>query len=273
MDNDYYAALLQSGSRKTENPEALWDARAKSFSDSQRSSDNTLAREAVDYLHSRGLVAGKTLLDVGGGAGRYAVLFGPGAKSVTLTDLSANMIDQAKENVSAAGLSNVEYLKLDWANCSVSGTSLEKSHDVAFAAMCPAVRGVDGLQNLMAASREHCVIHQYILARDSLQEALSARTGIRRKGDPHNDRVFVYTLFNWLWTAGYNPSIHYVSEYTRETFTPREAALRYAHRNAEACAEKGLSLEEVFTELAGGKPLESVQENRLAVMWWNVNKQ
>ena len=87
--------------------EAYWDERSRDFSRlRQKELSGPCAAAWQAYLQEK-LPVGKTLraLDIGTGAGFFAILLSRMGHKVTGIDMSGDMLHQAKQNVLAAGCS------------------------------------------------------------------------------------------------------------------------------------------------------------------------
>ena len=62
-------------------------------------------RDMVEFLAGRGL-AGATVLEIGGGTGQLSLALANGVASVLITDASAGMVEVARANIDAAGLTD-----------------------------------------------------------------------------------------------------------------------------------------------------------------------
>lgn len=72
---------------------------------------------------------------------RYALPLARKAKHITLTDISENMLKLAKENAEQNGIQNIAFKKLE-EKAALSSLGWERMFDLAFAAMCPAIRTI-----------------------------------------------------------------------------------------------------------------------------------
>lgn len=270
MDMTHYEQMLKNPSAEGRDAEAKWDARADEFYDSQREKESELTDRVTEFLLTKGLLGGLDVLDVGGGAGRYAVPFAAYAKKVVMTDISGRMLERAKENAERAGRSNLEYVKLDWAAADPAASGWGGRFDLVFASMCPAVGSREGIDKMSFVSGGRCVINRMIESKDTVAEILREELAIRPSYDPHNDRDSVQGIFNILWLQGYEPEIAYLKERVEARLSVEEAASRYARKFGEAAAEKGLSLRDLLSGCAEGG--EIVVENRttLAMIFWKA---
>ncbi|HUF52691.1 MAG TPA: class I SAM-dependent methyltransferase [Dehalococcoidia bacterium] len=101
----------------------LWSGLADSFRGDPRRTD-----DPVVNLVSEWLAPGKTVLDVGGGAGRYALPFALKAKQVTVVEPSPAMLEALEAAKKEAGIENVSSVAEKWEQAEVA------PHDVVFCA-------------------------------------------------------------------------------------------------------------------------------------------
>lgn len=242
----------QSENSYGSNQEKRWDQRAFQFNRNQLSEVQVIPESIVNYL-GQNYADIKTVMDVGGGSGRYALLFGNQAKNVLMTDISSNMLAYARENAALKGLNNIEFLKLDWGDCT-QGVNVKKKYDLVFSSMCPATQSVEGINRMMQFSPKYCAINQYILSTDSLKafirkdmEAYYLKKGkkLEHQRDPHNNREFVQRLFDDLWSRGYSPEIKLFSEEKRIEMTIAQAREKYVDHIEMSSEEKRIQYDAI----------------------------
>ncbi|MDD2213619.1 MAG: class I SAM-dependent methyltransferase [Oscillospiraceae bacterium] len=253
--------------------EAMWDSRAAQFSLAQQADNTGFPDKVTRLLTEKGYIKDQTVLDIGGGTGRYALPFAQIAKSVTLTDLSTAMLQEAQKLAQKARLSNLRYQKLDWEQVQIEGSSWEKSHDLVFASMCPALRSEEGLIKMSQAARKAGVINQFIKTSDSLIDQLKAAGNILEHYDPHNDRDIIQTYFKLLWDAGYEVQLYYHHYQSTEVYTIANAAMRYGGRFAAynyIWKGQQFSLADILALWAVNGQLEVHNETVLATIIWEV---
>jgi len=270
MDKSFYEQLLEKNHRGGGAAEAAWDARAKHFSQSQQTDRSGLAEKVTAILKEKDILTGAEVLDIGGGSGRYAIPFAVRAEQVTVTDISGNMLEMAKENAQKAGLTNLEYIKLDWAEADLAALGWEKRFNLAFASMCPAIRCAEGLRKMIAASKGFCLIDQFIYTEDSLASYLTNELGVQKTYDPHNDRDTVQAVFNLLWLDGYEPEVTYLRQHVEDIYAAEEATERYAGKYAQIALQHGMDLSALIAGYAVQKSLKINSETTLAMILWKV---
>lgn len=272
MENARYEAMLQERSANVDAhaAEAKWDARADEFDHSQRTKGSELADRVTEMLLTKGLLKGFDVLDVGGGAGRYAVPFAAQANKVVMTDISGKMLERAKENATLAKRPNIEFVKLDWAAADVAASGWERRFDLVFASMCPAARSREGIDRMSLASRGYCLLNQMIESKDSVADLLKETLGLRPSYDPHNDRDSAQAFFNILWLQGFEPEVAYLKEREERSLSVEEAVSRYSRRFGEAAMEKGLDLRGFLAACAENGYVREKRRTTLALVLWRA---
>lgn len=215
--------------------ETKWDARAQQFNALQQRDAQTLPQAVSHHLHTR-FPNAKSVLDVGGGSGRYALHFARWAEHILMTDISGKMIDYAAANAKKAHLSNIAFKKLDWYDHTQT-ERIQDKFDIVFASMSPAASTIDGIEKMIMFSKGHCAVHQFILSEDTLRDFIVSTLSppsVTPRYDPHNDRQMVQDLFNMLWDRGYSPEVKCFSSETTQTISLEVAKDQYAHTKFSA---------------------------------------
>jgi predicted RNA methylase len=270
---EYFEELLDGIHGPNPGAEAMWDSRAAQFSLSQQSEKTGFPGKVTRLLTENGYLPGHTVLDIGGGTGRYALPFAKVARSVTITDLSSGMLQHARQNAQKEGLQNISYEKLDWDKAEIAGSKYEKSHDIVFASMCPAVRSKSGLMKMIAAAKKGCVINQFIKTGDTLADRLKDAGDMAGGYDPHSDRETVQATFHILWELGYHVQLVYHHHWSNTSHTREEAVARYGGRFAAHTYRadgREMSFEEMIAHIAGAGEIPVENETVLATMIWDV---
>ena len=95
-----------------------------------------------------------SVLDVGCGAGRYAIAFAQVCHNVIGTDLSPQMIEYAKKRAGNMGISHVSFVCEDWDTISIQERNYQNQFDFVFAHMTPAIHNTETLMKMQACSKE-----------------------------------------------------------------------------------------------------------------------
>jgi SAM-dependent methyltransferase len=131
-----------------------WDMRGRSFP-GYRSGDEfrakvfeTIRNHGVDFSNAH-------VLDLGCGAGSYAVPFAQMAGMVTALDISSVMLDRLRSSAAALGITNINYVECDWAEYEV-----REKFDIIFCSRSPAMKDPAALRKACnALSRWGILFH------------------------------------------------------------------------------------------------------------------
>lgn len=266
MDKEYYKHLLEKNNSQEIDAENMWDTRAESFNKAQQNDKTGFAKNVTKLLEEKNILKGKDVLDIGGGSGRYALEFSQFAKSITVTDISKNMLDLALENAKKQDINNIYVEKLDFENANIKELGLYKKFDLSFASMCPALRTVKGLENMIKTSKKYCVINQFVKDTDNFRQNILSKTGLKDDYHPHNDSDVTNALFNLLWLKGYNPEIRYLKSSLNISLTKDEVNLKY--QKLLERVEKHTSFKK--EDFLKNETFEIVTDTILAVILWEV---
>lgn len=250
--------------------EAIWDAMAENYNSSQNSQGMQDSCRVAEFMHQKKRLMNDEVLDVGGGAGLYAIPLAKYAKMVTITDISSNMLTYAKENADAAGLKNVNYIKLDWEKANLKELGWENRFDLVFASMCPAIREGGSIDKMMTASKNWCSINRIIKMKDSVAEKIVRKIKPSEQSESHNNREKTQRIFNYLWEKGYEPEMDYFEETTEKIFTVEEALIHYRKHFESISENQRINLKEIISDIAEGNTLKTVRYKKLALLSWQV---
>lgn len=250
--------------------EKIWDVRAQEFNINQKNDKTRFPDKVTALLNEKNILSGADVLDVGGGSGRYAIPFASYAHSVTLTDLSYNMLQNAEANAKEAGFNNLNFVKMEWTNAEIKALEWEKKFDLVFASMCPAVRSLRGLENMSLASKGYCLINQFVYDNDSVCEYLDSELKIKKGISPHNDRKAVQGFFNVLWMDGYEPEIGYLKFNEETEIDINEAISNYSIKYDQILKEKNKDIAELLSKLVKDGKIKVVTKKIVATILWHV---
>ena len=266
MDKEYYKHLLEKNNSQEIDAENMWDTRAESFNKAQQNDKTGFAKNVTKLLEEKDILKGKDVLDIGGGSGRYALEFSQFAKSITVTDISKNMLDLALENAKKQDINNIYVEKLDFENANIKELGLYKKFDLSFSSMCPALRTVKGLENMIKTSKKYCVINQFVKDTNNFRQNILNKTGLTDEYHPHNDRDVTNALFNLLWLKGYNPEIRYLKSSINMRLTKDEVNVKY-QKLLERVENETIFKKEDFLM---NETFEIVTDTILAIIMWEV---
>lgn len=268
MDKKFFEDMLSKDLKKIVDVEKMWDEKAIKFNAPNEKNHSGFSKRVIEIMNSKNLLKDFDILDVGGGGGRYAVPFAKFAKSVTMTDISGNMIGFAKEKAESQDVKNIEFIKMVWEEADLEKLNMSKRYDLVFASMCPAVKTVAGLNKMIQASKKHCYINQLILDTDTFREFILNKVNLEKRFDPHNDRDSLIATLNLLWIDGYNPEINYLSDFEEFEITIEEIYEKYERLFKRIEEETEFKVSDLIEEYTRKNGLKIKKTRRMAMLSW-----
>lgn len=265
LNTEYFEELWLSDNQKKEPSAEFWDFRAEEYNLSSSTADATLNRqEKVQALIDQGIITSESrVLDIGCGPGQLALELAKRTKKVVGLDFSEKMIDYARQNASAAGLNNTEFIHSDWA-----GFDCPEPFDLVVASMSPAIDQPDHLYKMMACSRGFCYLSSFVERHSSLKENLYQLT----KQNYMRQFNKLNYIFNILWTKGIFPELTYETGLHQRVFSLEKAKGIFVR---ELCLvespEKTRLIHDYLEELAENDVVtESLQQRKGQLIWKQV---
>ena len=251
----------------------MWNRMADHFQNIIEEDNGGHPERLVAFLEEKGaLKPGIRIADIGCGAGKYAIRFAKMGCDLFLLDIAENMMAYTKQNLAAYPVST-ETAVCDWAETDVIQEGWEKSVDLAFAAMSPAIVTKEALQKQCAIARKHCFISKFYKLDNLLVRSAAQHLGL--EVPPYSGEDFWKKLTQWLLEDGYLPEIRFdsygwVNEYSVEQ------ALDAVMRSdlGSRIAEKNLQqeLQQYLQSIVGADGI--IQENvnaKVFMLFWDVN--
>ena len=270
MKKELYEKMLKAEPEDYGMVEAFWDNRAEEFNQNQLKEKTGFINGILTLLKEKGIFPGSEILDVGGGSGRYAIPFAENTHHVTVTDISSNMLALTEKNALEAGLHNLKCQKLEWSGADIGALGWEKKFDLVFSSMCPAIRNKRGFENMSLASRNYCLLNQFIKDTDSVSQYLDQALSAERRRSPHNDRQSVQAFFNLLWLDGYNPEITYLHLEEDLELDYADAVKHYGLQYREQLENMGKTVDEFLKPLESENKLKIKRQKTTALILWKV---
>ncbi len=252
---------------------AFWDRRADAFNerktdDSSQGMRQRLTRRMIDKCR---LSPESRVLDVGCGTGNYALALAQKAGWVSGFDISPKMIGHARENAAAAGANNIDFQVLDWETADLAALGWEKRFDLALASRTPAISDKAGLEKMIAASKDACLLVTMAESKNSVREKLMPLVGWDEE-EARARRPF-YCAFNLLWLMGYCPEVSYVDHAWEADYSLEDSLL--THQNSfenmrPLSAEEKQAMADLLAQKAVNGMVRERVSAKLAVVFWRV---
>lgn len=209
---------LSKKRRNLDEMRAFWDGRAKEFS----RMEVTESDETMRFLRQNMNPEGKTVADIGFGAGRYLEALAKSGMEIHGVELSSEMYAYALERLQKNAVS---FDSRNLLNCAWEEVELEKFgvFDLVFLSNSPVISSVRDLDAVLSIAREGVLMTGHIRRTDSLLSELLVKFGIPENRDYVGNVVPVSHI---LLEKGYYPELH---------FYRREISRRYS---LEECVEK-----------------------------------
>ncbi|HXG41148.1 MAG TPA: class I SAM-dependent methyltransferase [Dehalococcoidia bacterium] len=163
-----------------------------------------------------------TVLDVGGGAGRFALPMALRCRQVTVVEPSPSMVEALREGMREAGIHNVEVVQTTWEEAQVA------PHDVVLCShVLYGVERVDGfLRKLVEHARRSLLVLMFMDAPISV----FSRAWRLVRGERRVELPGLRLLLPVLWEMGLYPDLEMVQQAPPRPFPDEGAALEELRR-------------------------------------------
>ncbi len=197
--NDSGTAFTGYGSKN------VWDAMAGDYGRHHDATSHDERLDAtLDRLEKGGIeFENASVLDVGCGPGRFAAAFAARGARVVAVDISEKMIERLRAETDPALLERITPVVADWKTLDPDTCGYDKSFDLAFANMTPAVINPGSFKRFMAASKRWCWFRGWAGPRENplLERVYRAVFG----ADPQPFMGNFICAWNLVCASGYFP--------------------------------------------------------------------
>lgn len=204
MDLKEFEKFILNG-RPDEDSEEFWDQKSGWFYNRTEKNAADFSKEFVfTLIKERNLLTAQlTVLDIGCGTGRHLYEFSRFTHNLTGTDISSKILSYAKER-----LKHIPEAKLVHGNW-IELFSREKEFDLVFASMTPAIASIESLKRMSFISKKYCMLERFIYRKNSVQEEIEKMCGKTVFRSHHNNKDYVYGVWNILWNLDYLPEVFF----------------------------------------------------------------
>jgi len=211
--------------------ERMWDNKSESFYKRTEKKQKQFANDFVFHLikDRQLLKEDSKVLDIGCGTGRHLSEFAAYTPYLTGIDISSKMLAYAQEK-----LQHIPQATLIHGNWMETFTTKDE-FDFVFACMTPAISSIENIKRMNMISKKYCMLERVIYQKDIVQEEIEQHFQQKLFNRPHNNKNYIYGIWNILWQMGYYPNVffdkriqtvtHAVEFYTQEVeYTDEEKA-------------------------------------------------
>ena len=256
----YEARIVQAARQRQQQEGDFWGGRADVFARRIDSPDDTLGL-VLDKVRP-----GDTVLDVGGGAGRYAIPIAARAKEVIVAEPSAGMGAALLQETEKRGVGNVRWIESEWLTATAPKADVVLCAHVLYFTpdAVPFLRKLD----------EHTLRECVVLIRVDPAGAGLAPLYERMRGEPQVAEPLLIDLYNLLYRMGIVADVQVVEGRNSQGSFESPAAAETNAFNSLAPAndeQQALIREYIAQNLIKGKDGQYVFKNagrRVAVVSW-----
>ena len=241
----------------------FWKDLAPMFrADPHRTDDEAL--NAISELIS----PDSTVLDVGGGAGRFAVALSFKCESVTVVDPSESMLEQLHEAIAEARRANVFSVHSDW-----ESADIEQQDIVLCAHVVYGVADIRAfIEKINAHARGRVVLLSFV---DSPQSNV-AQLWEPVHGERRINLPAMPELVNVLWEMDIYPSVRMLTSTTAQSFESVDAATEelsnrlFLAQDSPARLRLEAVIEDYLESTGEGWRIVGARPVRQGVIWWDT---
>ena len=234
----------------------MWNNRAQEFNKIKCSEEDI----TITFIEEKMSLAGKKVIDVGFGAGRFLVPLAKKGMQIHGVELAENMIHFAKQKLEDA---QVDYnkdnlLNFSWEDIDLKALGWERTFDLVFLSMSPVISSYEQLEKVIRASKEGVFMSAHMHRKDSILENLKEAFNL----EPDEGYIGkLVPIFNILFEQGYFPDLKFVSSVNEQMVNKQDVLLRYTHWlfGMEHTEEEKQKVSEALTKLEvdGKIPLQT----------------
>ncbi|MBI4311162.1 MAG: class I SAM-dependent methyltransferase [Chloroflexi bacterium] len=243
-------------------PQDFWRDRAPAFrADPRRADDPSLARLLAMVQPS------DTVIDVGGGGGRYALPLALKCRRVTVVEPSPGMVQVLQNETQQHGIGNISVVNASWEDAQV-----EPADVVLCAHVLYGIEDVEPFVRKLHRSAQRLVaVHMFM---EAPQTHLAPLWRVVR-GERRINLPAMPDFMNVAWEMGIYPNLEILDLGGPRTLSDKE------EWRTELCSrlyiEPGSTLEERLeqamtrglVQVDGGYAVKGTSPRRLGIAWWN----
>ena len=248
----------------------FWETKAHSYNkgiyeEKQRKS------KIVDMILEKGIINEESrVLDIGAGPGNHAIPFAKLVKDVTAFDISNEMVKYLLSNAEKEGVSYIFAFNSSWEDIDIEEKQMNKSYDLVFASMTPAVSNFESLQKMNEASKGYCYLSGFVYRQDSIWDEI--RNNILKLDKDTEKQNKVYYAFNILWNMEIYPDVEYYQGEHIHRFATEDLVEMYTQKSQASVKDIDANSIEKISEFIRSKAVDGIVEEEMksksaALIW------
>ena len=214
---------------------------------------------------------GTSVLDVGGGAGRFAIALAVRQGAVTtVVDPSPSMLEQLEASVSEVEGAKVTGVNAEWESAKVEAADLVLCSHVVY--------GVADIRPFLQKLHDHAQKRVVLVSFVDSPQSGVAPLWEPVYGEERINLPALPELMNVLWEIGIYPSIRMMPPTGPQVFESMEAAIEevsgrlFIGSDSERLERLSGSIEGYLEAMDGGYRIKGARAVRQGVVWWGVER-
>ena len=147
---------------------------------------------------------------------------------------------------------------------------MNKSYDLVFASMTPAVSNFESLQKMNEASKGYCYLSGFVYRQDSIWDEI--RNNILKLDKDTEKQNKVYYAFNILWNMEIYPDVEYYQGEHIHRFATEDLVEMYTQKSQASVKDIDANSIEKISEFIRSKAVDGIVEEEMksksaALIW------
>lgn len=209
------------------------------------------------------------IMDLGCGAGHYAIALAPRCRKVVGSDISQSMIAFANRKKERYDLANASFHCESWKDADIRERGYERRFDLVIAHMTPALDSLQALKKMNQCSKGYCAMAAHYQRDNPMQDELEALLGI----PPRTVSRRLASFFSYLYGNGMQPQVMYYRRDDSKELSQSDALFFWKNR-MRLVTDLTHEQEQIIETFVAGKTVEGILKNpvtsTIAAMVWNT---
>lgn len=246
-----------------QSPDDIWSELASHFEADPRRADDPLLNRLLQAIET-----GATVLDVGAGAGTYALPLALHGAQVTAVEPSHRMVRALRDGAERAGVRDLAVLQRTWEEADLEPADLVLGAHVVY--------GVVEIEPFIRKLAAHARRRVLLLAHLAHPLERLAPLWAAVHGEERSDLPALPELMAVLWELGIAPNLEMFVERSPQTVPSRDAALKllrallYVRPDTDAERYLQRALDEALVETPGGLAIRGDGLRHQGLVGWDT---